>query len=312
MTRLIRFLGLPLAFAAAVPLAAAMIAAEVAPPPAGAAETSQSSRAAQANPAVRPTASQPDAGNDEWCRETQRNQDDDRDTFCEVREFTLRPGDVAAQTSNGSIRVTGERRTDVLVRALVMTYARSDARAREIAKAITIRESGTIKADGPRSANREGWHVSFRIQTPEQTNLDLTSSNGSLAATDIRGRLQLHTSNGSIRLANTGGNVTAGTSNGSVNATLSGTKWDGEGLDISTSNGSVRVTMPENYNARLVAGTTNGSINVDFPITVQGRIGGRNRNIDTTIGSGGPAIRVRTSNGSVSVRRPGADTDRER
>ena len=84
MTRLIRFLGLPLAFAAAVPLAAAMIAAEVAPPPAGAAETSQSSRAAQANPAVRPTASQPDAGNDEWCRETQRNQDDDRDTFCAV------------------------------------------------------------------------------------------------------------------------------------------------------------------------------------------------------------------------------------
>ena len=58
------------------------------------------------------------------------------------------------------------------------------------------------------------------------------------------------------------------------------------------------MTVPDNYNARLVAGTSNGSINVDFPITVQGRI---NRDIDTNLGSGGPTIRLRTSNGSVRV-----------
>jgi DUF4097 and DUF4098 domain-containing protein YvlB len=294
-----RYAGLSLilltASLTAAPMAAAVAPVEVASP---------FQRQAQA-PAAQ--------SNDDWCREAERNYsgDDRRETFCEVRQFTLGAGSVTANTSNGSIRVTGERRNDILVRAMVVTHARDAARAREIAREITVSQSGTIRADGPRSQNREGWYVSLRIQAPENTNLDLTSSNGSLAATDVRGRLQLRTSNGSIRLANTGGTVTADTSNGSVNATLTGTKWDGEGLDVSTSNGSVRITMPDNYNARLVAGTSNGSINVGFPITVQGRIGGRNRDIDTNIGSGGPAIRLRTSNGSISVGRPG-DMERGR
>ena len=240
--------------------------------------------------------------NDEWCRDTQRNNDNERETFCEVREFTLGAGAVTAETSNGSVSVTGERRSDVLVRALVFARARSAERAREIAREITVSTSGTIKATGPRSYNREGWHVNFRIQAPNGTDLNLTSSNGSLSASDVRGRMRLRTSNGSIRLMDVGGDVEADTSNGSVNATLSGTKWDGTGLSIHTSNGSVRLTVPENYNARLVAGTNNGSINVGFPVTVQGNLR-RGRDIDTTLGSGGPTISVRTSNGSVRLER---------
>ena len=262
-------------------------------------------RAAQAAPRAE--------SNDEWCREAQRNQrDDDRETFCEVREFTLGAGAVTAETSNGSIRVTGERRNDILVRALVMTNARTAARAREIAQDITVTTSGLVRATGPRTQNREGWHVNFRIQTPQSADLTLTSSNGSLSASDVRGKLRLRTSNGSIRLMDVAGDVQADTSNGSVTATLSGTRWEGEGLDVVTSNGSVRVTVPDNYNARLVAGTSNGSINVGFPIMVQGNIGGRRHEIDTTLGSGGPTIRVRTSNGSVSVGRPGSmERDRD-
>jgi hypothetical protein len=42
---------------------------------------------------------------------------------------------------------------------------------------------------------------------------------------------------------------------------------------------------------------------VDFPITVQGNIGGRRREFETTLGSGGPTLEVRTSNGSVRVGR---------
>ena len=245
--------------------------------------------------------------NDEWCRDQQRNNyDDDRESFCEVRQFTLGAGSVAAQTSNGGIRVTGERRNDILVRAMVYTTARTEARAREIAREVTIDQNANIRVDGPRAGNREGWHVSFRIQAPERTDIDLTSSNGSLSATDIRGRLRLRTSNGSINLVEVGGDVQADTSNGSVNATLAGSRWDGEGLDISTSNGSVRLGVPDGYNARIVASTSNGSINFGFPITVQGNLGGnRRRDIDTTIGSGGPTLRLRTSNGSVSVGRPG-------
>jgi DUF4097 and DUF4098 domain-containing protein YvlB len=241
------------------------------------------------------------AADSDWCRDAERNSGrDDRETFCEIRDFTLPAGTVAAETANGSVRVTGERRSDVLVHARVVTHARDAARAREIAREISVTTSGVVRATGPRSYDREGWSVSFRILAPEATDLDLVSSNGSLGVTGVRGRLKLRTSNGSISLMEVAGDVRADTSNGSVNASLSGSRWDGAGLDVSTSNGSVRLSVPESYNARLVASTSNGRISVGFPVTVQGRI---NRDIDTTLGSGGAPIKVRTSNGSVRVER---------
>jgi hypothetical protein len=40
-------------------------------------------------------------------------------------------------------------------------------------------------------------------------------------------------------------------------------------------------------------------MNVNRPITMQGRIG---RDIDTTLGKGGPTLRFVTSNGSLNIR----------
>ena len=40
---------------------------------------------------------------------------------------------------------------------------------------------------------------------------------------------------------------------------LDGTAWIGEGLDIETSNGGVKLALPENYSARLEARTENGA-----------------------------------------------------
>jgi hypothetical protein len=59
------------------------------------------------------------------------------------------------------------------------------------------------------------------------------------------------------------------------------------------------MAIPANYSARLETGTVNGRMNIDFPLTVQGR---RPRNIETQLGSGGPLIKVRTSNGGVNIR----------
>jgi hypothetical protein len=60
------------------------------------------------------------------------------------------------------------------------------------------------------------------------------------------------------------------------------------------------MTMPEHYSAALETATVNGRISIDFPITVQGRIG---RELTTTLGSGGAKIRAVTTNGGVSIRR---------
>jgi DUF4097 and DUF4098 domain-containing protein YvlB len=118
--------------------------------------------------------------------------------------------------------------------------------------------------------------------------------------TGVRGRIQLESSNGALKLTDLGGRVDARTSNGSVHVQANGSRWDGEGLSVVTSNGTARLDLPASYNASLVVGTNNGSLNVDFPVTVQGRIG---RRLETTLGSGGATLEVRTSNGSVRVGR---------
>lgn len=46
--------------------------------------------------------------------------------------------------------------------------------------------------------------------------------------------------------------------------------------------------------------TVNGGIDIDFPVTVSGRIG---RQLRTTLGDGGPTIRVVTTNGGVKIKR---------
>ena len=62
------------------------------------------------------------------------------------------------------------------------------------------------------------------------------------------------------------------TRNGGLNVALSGYRWDGDGLDVETSNGGVTVAIPDGYNAELETRTVNGGLRIDFPITVQGEL----------------------------------------
>ncbi len=184
---------------------------------------------------------------------------------------------------------------------VVIASGPSTTDARDLIKQVTVAiQNGRLRATGPTTARRQSWSVSYRVQVPNRYDLTLNASNGSLNVTGVRGIINAETSNGSIRLTDLGGRVHARTSNGSTNVQVSGTKWDGEGLSVTTSNGSARLDLPQNFNAELAVSTNNGGINIDFPVTVQGRLG---RNVDTTLGTGGPRIEVRSSNGSVRVTR---------
>ena len=99
--------------------------------------------------------------------------------------------------------------------------------------------------------------------------------NGGLSVSDVTGVLRLETTNGGIHLEAVGGDVVAETTNGGMNVLLDGDRWEGKGLEAITTNGGVRVRVPEGYSARLETGTTNGGIDIDFPVVVQGRIGRR-------------------------------------
>lgn len=239
------------------------------------------------------------SGDQDWCKDAGSYNDRD-ETFCEVRELkeSAQRG-LDAEVGNGSVTVTGSSRSDVMVQARVMASAQSTTEARDLAKQVTVTlENGRLRATGPTTGRRQSWWVSYRAQVPENYDLTLDASNGSVAVTGVRGNIDAETANGSIRLTDLGGRVRARTSNGSTHVQVSGARWNGEGLSVITSNGSARLDLPQNFNAELVVSTNNGGINIDFPVTVQGRLG---RSVETTLGTGGPTLEVRTSNGSVRV-----------
>jgi hypothetical protein len=220
--------------------------------------------------------------------------------FCEIREMTVpAAGSLSVEGGpNGGIRVTGSDRRDVLVRAMVQTWGDDEDEARETAQQIVVRTDSEIRADGPDRDGERGWSVSYEIFAPRDTDLTLETHNGGIAIEAVRGDLDFETTNGGVKLADLAGNVLGRTTNGGVDVRLTGNTWDGDTLDVRTTNGGVRLHVPSEYSARLEASTTNGGVHIDFPVTVQGRIG---REISTTLGAGGPLVRVGTTNGGVHV-----------
>jgi hypothetical protein len=229
--------------------------------------------------------------------------DDDGVRVCEIREVTLEArGAVAVDAApNGGIRVHAWDGNGIRLRARVEARARSEERAEELVSDVEIGTDGTIRADGPRTGRREWWTVTFELFVPRDTDLDLRSVNGGITIEGVNSRIAFETVNGGVDLEGVGGDVRGRTTNGHLEVTLTGRSWEGDGLDVRTTNGGVELTIPEDYAARLETATVNGSLQADFPVTVQGRIG---RQMTLQLGSGGSTLRARTTNGSVNLKRP--------
>lgn len=226
---------------------------------------------------------------------------DDREQYCDVREQTLpaRANLRVDGRDNGGIEVIGWDRNDILVRSKIQARAGSESEAKALADGIRIETSDEIRADGPSTRWRSQWSVSYEIYAPKRINLDLSANNGGIDISDVEGRIEFETTNGGVSLSGVAGDVRGSTSNGGVDVVLTGDTWRGAGLDVRTTNGGIELAIPTRYSARLETGTVNGGMNIGFPITVQGRI---DRRLTTQLGSGGPLVRVTTTNGGVTLR----------
>jgi DUF4097 and DUF4098 domain-containing protein YvlB len=233
-----------------------------------------------------------------------RNWDNDRVTHCEINETTIAAaGPLTVDGGvNGGVTVRGWQKSEILVRAKVQTSADTDARARDIARQITIRTGGSqIVADGPSSTERhENWSVSYEVMVPQRIDLNLKAHNGGIHIADVNGNVEFATTNGGVSLQRLAGNVQGHTINGGLSVELVGSSWEGGQLDATTTNGGVSLAVPTAYSAHLETGTVNGHINIDFPVTVHGEI---NRSLSVDLGSGGPTVRAMTTNGGVSIHR---------
>jgi len=223
---------------------------------------------------------------------------------CEIREQTLAMSGAPIAIDgrqNGGISVKGWDQGQVLVRARVQTGAPTAAEAADLARQIRIETSGAkIHASGPENRRNYHWDVSYEVFVPRRADLSLETHNGGISISEVNGKIDFNALNGGVVLRRVGGAVRGITTNGGLMIELSGDRWDGETLDVRTTNGGIVLSVPENYSANLQTGTVNGSVNVDFPVTVQGQI---NKQIAVNLGSGGATVKAMTTNGGVRVKR---------
>jgi len=240
------------------------------------------------------------------CRDDSRWYNDRLVGNCEVREQTLAPSGAISidGRQNGGVSVKGWDQNQVLVRARVQTGAPTEAEAAELARQIKIETGGSkIFASGPESRQDHHWDVSYEVFVPRRQDVSIETHNGGIAIVDVNGKINFEAINGGVVLKRVGGAVRGSTTNGGLVVELTGARWDGETLDVSTTNGGVIMSIPENYSAHLETGTVNGGLSVDFPVAGEGR----NKELAVNLGSGGATVKAMTTNGGVRIRRATAN-----
>jgi len=241
------------------------------------------------------------------CRDNS-NFNDRLASFCEMREQNLAPSGTPIAIDgrqNGGVAVKGWDQNQVLVRARVRTGAPTTGEAEALARQIRIETSGAkIFASGPEVRKDLNWEVSYEVFVPRRADLSVETHNGGISIADVNGRIDFTALNGGVVLKRVGGAVRGSTTNGGLMIELNGDRWEGETLDVSTTNGGIVMAVPENYSAHLQTGTVNGSVSVDFPVTVQGRV---TKEIALNLGSGGATVKAMTTNGGVHLKRATAN-----
>jgi hypothetical protein len=251
--------------------------------------------------------------------------------------------DLHLQTFDGSIRIQSTDRADVLVeiekrgptreavdRVVVDTSQegnRIEVRVRPPAReslhgfGFHVSSSARLIVSVPRRADISARTGDGAIEVQRVTGrLELRTGDGSIRASSVSGDLTLDTGDGAVTVDRAEGSLTVETGDGGVNVSgqLSGVKvHTGDGSvvyraepgttmvrewDISTGDGSVALYLPEAFGAELDAHTGDGTIRAELDVARQDGDNNR-RTMRGRIGDGGPRLRVRTGDGSITVRR---------
>lgn len=172
----------------------------------------------------------------------------------------LAPGsNLVAETSFGSITVTGADVADCNITAIISARAPTEEEAKEIAEKVKIKpelvgKTLTVKAEKPQTKKKRSISVSFNITVPEQTNVECSTSYGSIKLADINGNIKAKTSFASINSEDIQGAAQLETSYGHITCqNITSTS-----LKAKTSFSSIKC---ENIQGPVQLETSYGSIN---------------------------------------------------
>lgn len=245
---------------------------------------------------------------------------------------------VSVRNANGRTHVVGEDRDDIEVRVTKTVRADCQDMAAKLLESIKLQNTANgdvleIEVQIPRKCSRHGLaHIQLRVPRDTQVALSSTNgkislqglerpvrartSNGSVSIVEVNGdidvttanakvackctcgHLRARSSNGKIEVGSHQGSVDAATSNGVIKASLEALHQSG--VSLTTSNGRIALELPEDPDADIDIQVENGHIRNDLDL--QGETGDANGRVRGRVGKGGTPIKLRTSNGTVSLR----------
>lgn len=241
--------------------------------------------------------------------------------------------------ANGRTQVIGEDRDDIEIEIIKTARAESELEAQKLVEEIQLltREDSQgvleLEVDIPGRWNRQG-RVDLKILVPRKVWIAVQAANGRICLEGLRGKVRAHSSNGPVRATDvigdldlqamnakvetscTCGQLLARSSNGKIQvddhrggvdaSTTNGTvtcrieELGKDGITLVTSNGRITLDLPEGANGDLDVRVDNGLIRTSRDLRGDGPE--RRGRLKTTLGEGGCPIRLRASNGTITVR----------
>jgi hypothetical protein len=220
-------------------------------------------------------------------------------------------GQLTVQTDAGSIKVETHDKATIELRVKV-----EDKEGDNFSYSHEL-TNGNLTIIGEIEQNK-GWvrnlKVEFNLLIPENYNVNLNTSGGSLFIEDLIGELNASTSGGSISVGNIDGDIKLRTSGGSINtdsitgnidAHTSGgsinVKIDKQltkDAKLTTSGGSITAYLISDIQIDIYASTSGGRVKSDFEI--DGRV--KKMSVKGSINGGGPKLILKTSGGSIKIK----------
>ncbi|SDM17241.1 Putative adhesin [Halogranum gelatinilyticum] len=224
--------------------------------------------------------------------------------------------DLTVANQNGSVRVStwGEPTVELTV----IKRTRADRSVFDDVSVRTPLDGGTRTVAVDYATDRARRRVavdlvlrvptSLRVARVETVNGDVAvtgtvgdgsfvTQNGRVTATDIDGFLTLTTSNGTVESTGCTGIDGARTVNGTVDVEILSLRRD---VELAAVNGSVEAAVSPSLDADVTVSVSNGTITVEgVDLADVDRSGTR---LTGTLGEGGTALELRTTNGTATLR----------
>ena len=156
----------------------------------------------------------------------------------------LQPGaTLTAETASGSIHATGHETNQAQVVATITARAGSEETAQRLAEEVNVhfQETGdkvALKADKPTLLPGQSISISYKMDLPRPTSVELSSASGSISVTDLDGSVNAHTASGSVEAERIKGAVRLSSSSGSAHAE----QVEGGDARLDSASGGVRLS----------------------------------------------------------------------